>query len=77
VLLALIAAYMLVIGVKELAIAIGGKRLLNDQLERALLPSPPSPRASREHGAWRRSRPARPSGVRHNREGETAATQPS
>jgi len=36
VLLALIAAYMLVIGVAELAIAIGGKRLLNDQVKRAL-----------------------------------------
>ena len=36
VLLALIAAYMLVIGVAELAIAIGGKRLLNDSVKRAL-----------------------------------------
>jgi len=43
VLLALIAAYMLVIGVAELAIAIGGKRLLNDQLKRALgSPSQPA-----------------------------------
>jgi uncharacterized membrane protein HdeD (DUF308 family) len=36
VLLALIAAYMLVIGVAELIVAIGGKRLLNAQLKRAL-----------------------------------------
>jgi uncharacterized membrane protein HdeD (DUF308 family) len=36
VLLALIAAYMLVIGVAELTVAIGGKRLLNDQLKRVL-----------------------------------------
>jgi uncharacterized membrane protein HdeD (DUF308 family) len=36
VLLALIAAYMLVIGFAELIVAIGGKRLLNAQLKRAL-----------------------------------------
>jgi uncharacterized membrane protein HdeD (DUF308 family) len=40
VLLSLIAAYMLVIGVAELTVAIGGKRLLNAQLKRALTPPP-------------------------------------
>ena len=40
VLLALIAAYMLVIGVAELTVAIGGKRLLNSQVKRVLGPSP-------------------------------------
>jgi hypothetical protein len=40
VLLALIAAYMLVIGVAELTVAIGGKRLLNAELKRTLGPSP-------------------------------------
>jgi uncharacterized membrane protein HdeD (DUF308 family) len=42
VLLALIAAYMLVIGAAELTVAIGGKRLLNDQLKRSLGSAPPS-----------------------------------
>ena len=42
VLLALIAAYMLVIGVAELTVAIGGKRLLNSQLKRVLGSPPPS-----------------------------------
>ena len=36
VLLALIAAYMIVIGVAELTVAIGGKRLLNDDVKRVL-----------------------------------------
>jgi uncharacterized membrane protein HdeD (DUF308 family) len=40
VLLALIAAYMLVIGVAELTVAIGGKRLLDSQLKRVLASSP-------------------------------------
>jgi len=40
VLLALIAAYLLVIGVGELTVAIGGKRLLNAELKRVLAPSP-------------------------------------
>jgi len=40
VLLALIAAYMLVVGVAELTVAIGGKRLLNAELKRVLAPSP-------------------------------------
>ena len=40
VLLALIAAYLLVIGVAELTVAIGGKRLFNAELKRVLAPSP-------------------------------------
>jgi uncharacterized membrane protein HdeD (DUF308 family) len=40
VLLALIAAYMLVIGVAELTVAIGGKRLLNAELKRVVGPTP-------------------------------------
>jgi uncharacterized membrane protein HdeD (DUF308 family) len=39
-LLSLIAAYMLVIGIAELALAIGGKRLLDSQLKRVSAPSP-------------------------------------
>jgi uncharacterized membrane protein HdeD (DUF308 family) len=46
VLLALIAAYALVIGVAELTVAIGGKRLVERQLQRYLAPpSQPKPRA--------------------------------
>jgi uncharacterized membrane protein HdeD (DUF308 family) len=40
VLLALISAYLLVIGVAELTVAIGGKRLLDAQLKRVSAPSP-------------------------------------
>ena len=40
VLLALIAAYMLVIGAAELTVAIGCKRLLSDEMKRVLSPSP-------------------------------------
>jgi uncharacterized membrane protein HdeD (DUF308 family) len=43
VLLALIAAYALVLGVAELTVAIGGKRLLNDDLKRALTPPDAQP----------------------------------
>ena len=40
-LLALIAAYALIIGIAEVTVAVGGKRLVNSQLKRAL--TPPSP----------------------------------
>jgi uncharacterized membrane protein HdeD (DUF308 family) len=43
VLLALIAAYALVLGVAELTVAIGGKRLLNADLKRALTPPDAQP----------------------------------
>jgi uncharacterized membrane protein HdeD (DUF308 family) len=43
VLLALIAAYALVLGVAELTVAIGGNRLLNDDLKRALTPTDAQP----------------------------------
>jgi len=44
VLLSLIAAYMLVIGVAELTVAIGGKRMLDSQVKRVLAPpSSPTP----------------------------------
>jgi uncharacterized membrane protein HdeD (DUF308 family) len=44
VLLSLIAAYMLVIGVAELTLAIGGKRLLDSQRKHVLAPpSSPTP----------------------------------
>jgi Short repeat of unknown function (DUF308) len=46
VLLALIAAYALVIGIAELVAAIGGQRLLNAELKRVSTPAKPSRRAS-------------------------------
>jgi uncharacterized membrane protein HdeD (DUF308 family) len=46
-LLALIAAYALILGVAELTIAIGGKRLMSSELKRALAPQGPKPQPSR------------------------------
>jgi uncharacterized membrane protein HdeD (DUF308 family) len=43
-LLALIAAYALIIGIAEVTVAIGGKRLVNSELKRALTPPNPQPR---------------------------------
>ena len=43
VLLALIAAYTLVIGVAELTVAIGGKRLLNTSSSARWVPPPSQP----------------------------------
>jgi uncharacterized membrane protein HdeD (DUF308 family) len=42
-LLALIAAYALIIGIAEVTVAIGGKRLVNSELKRALTPPNPQP----------------------------------
>lgn len=47
VLLALIAAYALVLGIAELTVAIGGKRLVSDELKRALAPQSPKPQPTR------------------------------
>jgi uncharacterized membrane protein HdeD (DUF308 family) len=43
VLLALIAAYLLVTGIAELVVAIGGKRLIEGNIKRSLAPSQPQP----------------------------------
>jgi uncharacterized membrane protein HdeD (DUF308 family) len=47
VLLALIAAYALVLGIAEVTVAIGGKRLVSDELKRALAPQPPRAQPTR------------------------------